>query len=183
MPCNNKYDEFPCEDFEEAMCSVIANAELLQRFVLGGDTEYVNLPGGATLPTLRNMVRQGMELSPVLPYLLGVIAKAESSLGEQGAAIIRTAAEQLAQACECSLSAAASAEEARRAAADIPAFAHNTHAFFCLRVNDAFELEMHRAEDGDVVHVEDFDAVEVLPAEARFRLDGGALLLELPFTL
>lgn len=73
------------------------------------------------------------------------------------------------------------ADRAENAARSIPGFAANVRSFFGLRVNERMHLTVVRSEDGDLLRGADYDHWYVLPHEARFFIDNGRLMLELPF--
>ena len=101
---------------------------------------------------------------------------------EEGDTQIQLAADQASLACECAADAAEQAEAARHAVSSIPGFADNRHAIFGLAVDGNLQLTVNKYEEGETANLNDYDFWGVLPAEARFTMSGGALILELPFS-
>ena len=75
------------------------------------------------------------------------------------------------------------ADRAEHAVQSIPGFVARATSIFGFTVNDGGCLICTQVADGETVNSADFATWDILPAETRFFVDNGNLVLSLPFQL
>ena len=93
---------------------------------------------------------------------------------------IREAIESSITSCQCAEMSVEAIEIIRHIVETLPQFASNVQCYFGFRI-DGTNLIIDKTESGDSIRAEDYDCVVVLPAETILSVDGGRIIISLPF--
>ena len=66
--------------------------------------------------------------------------------------------------------------------ARMPGLASNRDSLFAIKTDDTFTMTIYKAEEGETVDEDHYDAVAILPASVFVDVEDNALTLRIPFT-